>query len=159
MHCNWIMVNIEVALYIGTMCHCRRLTWIFFIFLLSKQSNWFVFCIFLCFVFCHLTWISFIFLLSERSNWLLIGPLLSHALSEGCGGLYIAADWWLFCILYSKCCSAGSRALTSGYLRGVVVRAKLSHAKGDLHTNLSSPPVLVSGHPHFCLVFRLDSRF
>ena len=43
---------------------------------------------------------------------------------------------WYFvvCILYILFLLYGS-VLTSGYIRGVVVQAKLSHAKGDLHTN------------------------
>ena len=47
--------------------------------------------------------------------------------------------YFAVCILYLLFLLYGS-VLTSGHIRGVVVQAKLSHAKGYLHTNQPACP-------------------
>ena len=89
--------------------------------------------------------------------------MVDEQLDKSCGRKCAVCIWYLtVCILYLLFLLYGS-VLTSGYIRGVVVQGKLSHAKGDLHTNLPVCPKsslldLGSGRPHFCLVLHLDSK-
>ena len=66
--------------------------------------------------------------------------VVDEQLDKSCGRKCAVCIWYFaVCILYLLFLLYGS-ALTSGYIRGVVVQGKLSHAKGYLHTNQPACP-------------------